>query len=860
MFSTIKLIFISVFILFLGLFFILSSGINVEKFSFASINVSKLYIKLDKKLIVQIEEIELPTTSTSENSLNDLKKYIQHVPTLLTIFQQIDIELLKVKNNEFTITIDEEIFYIDNKFINLSAKPVLNNDIVTLNLYSLFLKDYDLLLDGLLKVNLQNEEVLFSGKVLYKDLDINLNAQTNGDVIDFVLKSNKEFQNIHFVKDFIDLDETIEEWMYQNVTGIMNLEYLQGQLDKKTFMPIVSSLDGVATIKEADITFNKAVQNVKTKTITVAFKNDNLYFDLEDPLYNNISIEGSNVVIHALSAQNEPSNIVITLKTKNRLNKDILNILKAYEINLPIIQLTGATNSQLAIQIYFKDYQLLTKGIFETQDSRFSLNGFEFVAKNALVELDNSTVNIKNSDVSVDNLLSANLNLTIDTNASLATGNANIKTLSIKGEDVNLVNINNLATDVLIDYNTFTKITLPQLFTEISILKDFTNIELSNLAFLHTHSALLQELKIEEGTLNLHLKDKENIDFRANLTKFDFPIQHKNGQKLQTLSLYGELKNSKVFVNSLDEKIKIEVDNNQNHLLIKDYDIVKENNPLLKDNTSTNLEIIGINSTILLNEKQKLLADNYILHLKNNTMDLQLSHKDGTFNYLQDAQKNVKLTTINMSDIFMNHLMGNENFFEEGRFNLTAKGTGNILEGKVDATNTKINNLALINNIVTFVNTTPALINPLLAIPTLFGMANNNGFNLTGYKIVEGHLDFTYNLQDEIFYMDHLQTVGNMTDFKVTGMIDLNKKDINADVTLIFLKDYSSIIDYVPVFNYLLLGDEKNISTQLKIIGNLDNPQIQTNLTQDAAGAPVNFIKRIFNLPVKGIELLTPAN
>lgn len=819
-----------------------------------------MYIKLDKKLIVQIEEIELPTTSTSENSLNDLKKYIQHVPTLLTIFQQIDIELLKVKNNEFTITIDEEIFYIDNKFINLSAKPVLNNDIVTLNLYSLFLKDYDLLLDGLLKVNLQNEEVLFSGKVLYKDLDINLNAQTNGDVIDFVLKSNKEFQNIHFVKDFIDLDETIEEWMYQNVTGIMNLEYLQGQLDKKTFMPIVSSLDGVATIKEADITFNKAVQNVKTKTITVAFKNDNLYFDLEDPMYNNISIEGSNVVIHALSAQNEPSNIVITLKTKNRLNKDILNILKAYEINLPIIQLTGATNSQLTIQIYFKDYQLLTKGIFETKDSRFSLNGFEFVAKNALVELDNSTVNIKNSDVSIDNLLSTNLNLTIDTNASLATGNANIKTLSIKGEEVNLVNINNLATDVLIDYNTFTKITLPQLFTEISILKDFTNIELSNLAFLHTHSALLQELKIEEGTLNLHLKDKENIDFRANLTKFDFPIQHKNGQKLQTLSLYGELKNSKVFVNSLDEKIKIEVDNNQNHLLIKDYDIVKENNPLLKDNTSTNLEIIGINSTILLNEKQKLLADNYILHLKNNTMDLQLSHKDGTFNYLQDAQKNVKLTTINMSDIFMNHLMGNENFFEEGRFNLTAKGTGNILEGKVDATNTKINNLALINNIVTFVNTTPALINPLLAIPTLFGMANNNGFNLTGYKIVEGHLDFTYNLQDEIFYMDHLQTVGNMTDFKVTGMIDLNKKDINADVTLIFLKDYSSIIDYVPVFNYLLLGDEKNISTQLKIIGNLDNPQIQTNLTQDAAGAPVNFIKRIFNLPVKGIELLTPAN
>jgi hypothetical protein len=818
-----------------------------------------LYIKLDKKLIVQIEEIVLPATSESENSVNDFKKHIQYVPTLLQIFQKVDIESLKIKNNEFTITIDEEIFYIDNKFINLSAKPVLNNDIITLNLYSLFLKDYDLLLDGLLKVNLKDDDVLFSGKVLYKDLDFSLNAQINEDVIDFVLKSNKEFENIHFVKDFIELDQTIEEWMYQNVTGKMNLEYLQGQLNKETFMPIVSSLDGVATIKEADITFNKAVKNVKTKAITVAFKNDNLYFDLDNPMYNNIGIQGSHVVIYALSGNEDPSNIVITLKTKNRLNKDILDILKAYEINLPIIQLTGTTNSELAIQIYFKDYQLLTKGVFETKDSRFSLNGFEFTAKNALVQLDNSTVSIKNSDVMVDDFLNANLNLTIDTNSSLARGNANIKTLSVKGEKGDLLHMQNEITDVLIDYTDITKINLPQLFTQISVLKDFTQIELSNLAFLNNYSTLLKELKIEEGNLNLEIKDKENINFRANLSQFDFPIQQKDGKKLSTLSLYGELKNSKLLVESLDKKIKVEVENNKNHLFLKDYDLVKQNNDLLQDNSSTNLEIIGINSTILLNEKQKLLADNYLLQLQNNTMNLQLSHKDGIFNYFQDAQKNVKLNTLNMSDLFMNHLMGSENFFEEGSFNLTAQGTSDILKGKVDVSNAKINNLAMINNIVTFVNTTPALINPLLAIPTLFGMANNNGFNLTGYKIVEGHLDFTYALENEFFYIDYLETVGNMTDFKVTGVIDLNKKEINADVILVFLKDYSSIIDYVPVFNYLFLGDEKNISTQLKVLGNIDNPEIQTNFTQDAAGAPVNFIKRIFNLPAKGIELLTPS-
>lgn len=818
-----------------------------------------MYIKLDKKLIVQIEEIELPTTSSTQNSVNDVKKHIQYVPFLLKVFQKINIESLKIKNNQFTITIDDEIFYIDNKFINLSAKPIISDDVVVLNLYSLFLKDYSMLFDGLLKANLKTDDMLFSGKLIYKDLDLELKAQTNEDVIDFVIKSNNEFKNIHYVKDFIDLHETIEEWMYQNVTGDMKLEYLQGQLDRKTFIPIVSSLDGVAIIKNGEITFNKAVQKVKTNAIRVSFKNDNLYFDLENPMYNNISINGSNVVIYALSAENEKSNIIINLKTQSRLNKDILNILKAYEIVLPIVQLTGGTNSQLAIQIYFEDNQMLTRGLFETQNTRFSLNGFEFTANKALVELDNNNVLIKNSNVTVDNLFNAMLNLNINTDTSLATGKANINTLNIKGNDTDIVKLNNFATDVLIDYTDFTKINLPQLFTEISVLNDFTNINISNLAFINTYSPLLQDLKIYDGSINLHLFDKNTIDFTAIMNNFDFPILNKEGSKLNLLSVKGNIKNEKVFVGSLDEKIQIEINDKKNHLFLKDFDIIKENNDLINENSKINLEILGINSTILLNEKQKLFADNYVLNLRNNTLNLELSYQDGIFNYNKDDKNNVNLAVSNMPDKFINYLMGDEKFFTDGIFNLSATGTNDVLTGRVDTTNTKIKDLALINNLITFVNTTPAIINPLLAIPTLVGMANNKGFNLTGYKIVEGHLDFIYDLNQELFYMENLQTVGNMTDFKAYGLIDLNKKEIDSNVTLIFLKDYSKIIDYVPVLNYLFLGDEKNISTQLQITGNLNDPQIQTNLTQDAAGAPINFIKRIFNLPAKGIEMLTPT-
>ncbi len=819
-----------------------------------------MYIKLDKKLIVQIDEITLPATSSTQNSTNDIKKHIQYIPILLTIFEKIDIESLKIKNNEFTITIDQSIFYVDNKFINIAAKPVVAENTVTLNLYSLLLKDYHAFLDGTLKANLDNDNILFSGNVLYKDQELTLNAQGHEEVIDFVLKSNKEFQNIHFVKDFINLHHTIEEWMYDNVTGTMSLEYLQGQLNRNTYMPILESLDGKATIKDAKITFHKDVDTVNTPLLNVSFKNDNLYFDLEKPMYKDISIEGSNVVIHALSGKEEPSNIVINLKTQHHLNQDILDILKAYHITLPIIQLDGSTQSQLAIQVYFKEHKLITKGLFEAKNSNFSLNGFKFLAQNALVELDNTHVRIIDSNVHVKNLFDAKLNLDIDTTTHLAKGKAEVKNFSIQNKTSNLIHIDAINTDVLIDYTRFTQIALPQLFTKISVLKDFTNINIQNLNFVHTYSQLLQELKIQEGTLDINLHNVNNIDFRANLRNLDFPLQDKNGLKVDKIDIQGQIINDKISVNSIDEKIKIRIENNKNHIQLQNIDIVNKENTLLKEESKTALDIKGVNSSIVLNEKQKLLADNYTLSLNKGNMNLQLAQKGGKLTYKKSSKNAISFQTKDMSDEFMNNLLGIENFFTDGSFDLTATGTTQLLKGNATIQNSKIKQLALLNNLITFVNTTPAIINPLLAIPTIFGMANNKGFNLSGYRIVEGDLDFTYSLENEIFYINGLNTTGNMADFKANGIIDLNKKEIDSDVVIIFLKDYTKIIDYVPVINYLFLGDDKNISTQVKIFGSLDNPEIQTNLTQEAAGASLNFVKRIFNLPSKGIELLTPSN
>lgn len=96
--------------------------------------------------------------------------------------------------------------------------------------------------------------------------------------------------------------------------------------------------------------------------------------------------------------------------------------------------------------------------------------------------------------------------------------------------------------------------------------------------------------------------------------------------------------------------------------------------------------------------------------------------------------------------------------------------TGNIndLHGKVVLKNSSTN-LSILNNILLFIQTSPAIINPFLAIPSVVGLATNPGFNLLTYKISDGDLEFNYSKDKGLINIVKLNTVGNGIDFEGKG-------------------------------------------------------------------------------------------
>jgi CRISPR/Cas system-associated exonuclease Cas4 (RecB family) len=928
-----------------------------------------LYIKFDKKLIVNIKQLTFKSNKQeTNNSLDNLKTNIKRLPSLLEYFKEINIETLKINDNIFTIYYDKKHLYLDNQYLNLSSKIDVHSKSITLDLYSLYLKDLKLFFKGKVKVNMFKEIVTYLGKYSYKDVSGELNLQADKDYLDFYINTN-ELDNIKFVRDFVRLSSNIAEaWMYDNVTGKMKLNYFYGKLKTDTFEPVLDSFEGNATIENAKIRFHKNAKTVNTKKLSVDYEDDKLKFTMEKPTYDKTKLYGSSVVINNLTSEAN-GEVVVNIKTKSALNDDILGILKAYDIYLPLKQTKGVTNSTFTLVVpYLLEKDMKTTGYFEAKDSTFKLQNFEFFTKDAKVQLQGSNVIIKNSHIKHQDMFEGRLNLNIDTNNSLANGDVLLNSLQIKSSDEDIINAKDLKTAIAIDFTKDTILKFDDINTQLSIKKDSIDINIKELLQIYEYSALLKKLNIKNGSIDLEVFNNNKIDFNLLLDNLEYPI-FKNNKKINKLNFLGQIRNEDLFISSKkkniiikkienmplevklssfdinadefkksssktnnisNENINLHMKNmnltidkneyfaNEAFVNIKDskvnfkgdfdtlvfpfyqdtkqvtnynldgiYDLKKENLQLKTDDKKVTLyivpskslklnlqdydlhvrtkddnsdlssfktlEIDAQNSNIVINDEYKALAKKYRVKVDENEQSFTLENKKILVTYKKDKDKKIKIKANNLNDKFINTL-ANKEVLKGGSVVFIASGDEKSLDGKVILSENKIENLSIITNIVTLINTSPALINPLLAIPSIASMASSEGFALNGYKVNDGYIDFVYNFETNFLNLNEIVTVGNGIDFEGKMMVDLDSRVIAGKLNLIFFKGYSSVVGSIPVLNYVFLGDKKRVETQIELSGTLDDPKIVSNIAKDSINAPVNVIKRIIKSPLKLFE------
>ncbi len=966
MLKLIKLIIIVLLVLFLGLGVCLFTGIKIDSFSFNNFSVSQFYLKYDKKLILEIDELKINSKllalKEDKSSQTDILNILSNVKNVLSFFKKIDVERIKIADNEFTVILNEKLLYLDNKDINLSADLDINTTQVFLNFYSIYHKQSGLTLIGKSKLDLSKNIFNFFGTYYYKDIYGEINSQVADNIFDFYVNSKNSFKSMKFLKQLFRLDSVAEAWMYDNVEGDISLEYLYGKIDIDKKQVIMDSIKGRAYIKDAKIRFNKKAKTVDTKLLTINYKNDTLSFDLDNPTYDKNKLYGSKVYITDLTSLKKGI-VHVDLKSESMLNDDILGILKAYDINLPLRQSSGELKSRVYLKIpYLASRKMEVLGEFKLKNALLKLNNFEFKAFEADVELKDNIVDIKNSYIKHKEMLESNLALVIDTNTSTAKGVAQIKSFKIQSDKDSIINTKDLTTKLDIDFNESAKIDIKDLDTKLDIKEEYIDIDIKDLSKIYPHSKLLDNAGIKNGNLQVKVFDENNIEFIINSKNLDYPFS-KEGKKIDKLSAVGSIKDDLIFVKTNDNDIQIILEKDKNPLIklnnvdldlsnntkknsknealpnidlelkdsflildekhkyktswaniyiknkdvrfegealylnlpiskdgkqvrnlelkgnyknrivdlitkdrklklkyeidkekitmdLEDFDVIYNTNQESDDSSQTSYYINGKNSNIIINEKYVAMADRYNFIFENYKTDIDLKYQDTTFVYHKDYKGILNVVAKNMDDEFLNSILGKD-LVKGGTVNISASGEDGKIYGTAFLEKNRILDLAILNNLLILINTSPGIINPFLAIPSVVGMATNDGFNLNGYRVIEGRVDFSYDFNSKFLNMEKITTKGNGIDFDGNATINFDNSKIDSKLNLVFLKDYSKIVGSIPVINYVLLGDENRVDTEVEIFGTLEEPKYKTKLLEEGVSAPVNFLKRVITSPIK---------
>ena len=477
----------------------------------------------------------------------------------------------------------------------------------------------------------------------------------------------------------------------------------------------------------------------------------------------------------------------------------------------------------------------------------FNIDGFEFDLNNAVLDIGAYSLSLKHANLlSIDGLLSSKINAFY--NFKNGTGIIGLKDLNIQDKESLFYSKDKLIFS-LKSLKGNTTIRSEELDSKIIIKDAGWDIKLNSLAKIANDSQFLKKFRLTQGKVALHKKSHEKfIKLNADI-KYPYKLLVENNTPTQNYKIRVKISPKKAFVN-INENINVEVDDNI-ALNIKNCGInIPEVLNLLRDiNTSSNKEdnkrvlLDASNSYLYVGHDRKIISDRMSLQYQHGITTAQLEHKDGHAGFKLE-NKDIHLYGENFNDEFMENLFSLAKF-KDGKLNFSMNGTIENYDGLFYITDTTIVDYKMLNNILAFINTVPAL--------TTFSLP---GYNKTGLKVKSAYMNF--NAKNSVFTVSDFFLDSKEIDILGGGVADLNKDKI--DVTLNLKTDLGSSVSKIPLVGYILLGDDNTISTTMKITGKLTDPDVKSLIAKDIVVAPINIITRALLLPYDLIKAIKNTN
>ena len=613
-------------------YILLSNGITISHLNLPNFKVDQLYIKLDKKLSLSAKKIDVTLGNTLDTANNpDIHSYIKYIAIN---FHSLRIDELSINNHKVTFSYNESSdIPSDNhlSFVNEVLQATLNytiqDNIITLKMPSTkhTPSGISVRAKGIIDLKKNTGHAIVTASATKND-DLKIYIKENDTALAF--SSNAPvISNFASIVDLFKLEDNVSKWIVDyNQAQKRQLVQFKGVIEYLKPQTIQNSLFIHAREMKPVYTFNEKLAPLQAESADVYYSKGILKIRPTKPTYNKHQLDEGSVDI---DFNNEHIMLGVRLKTDTRITQDIVDIVSAYDVSLPVLQKTGSAKASLILDIDLTSEKTFITGDVYIKESELLLHGTQYKVKDTDLIFNNDYLALKKADLNYQDMFFGKVNGLLDFKS--LSGNfffnvnkvdlANTGYKGLKLLDKNLRIHLNFSDDAenyiiaksnwsLFDYNltaTSTKITLPNKSGTAGKIKTL-KLHIPQIGDVDINGTLEQA----KANLNINLIDfnYKSKDIKLSTSKKKFPIQLSYDKNIAQLHL---ATNSSLKLNGMPLDIA------PTTVLIKDGYVQLDNTLVqLKDKFSSHLSLrykLGSNGARLDMKNTKFFTGEY-LHIK----------------------------------------------------------------------------------------------------------------------------------------------------------------------------------------------------------------------------------------------------
>lgn len=847
-------------VLFMAFFMWLLLGIKFDTFKVAGYNVDGLYIKLDKKLILKADNVIIPQRKAKSSKVDSSKtapskvipsfpsvdKTFERIKYLLTFFESIELKKISFQNNIIAIDFSDDHVMLSSNDYTILGTVRREGKMLKATIPLLELKKHNITMSAKLRYDLHEEILTTQGDFTFNDASGEFNASKKGNQVDFGLSSDT-FTDLRSVIDKFNLVEGVRAWVLDKVQAenykLLSLKG-KGKIENGTFKMDFDALKGEILFTDTKIYFLETLSPVLAPSFILTYRKGGLYFDLKEPTYEGISLKGSEVSI--VNLLNHNTNLKLKIRTDHRFDSTMQNLLKAYDIVLPLAQEGGKVKvlfmADLGLKNSYKDFYVNVD--FSKGDVLLGKVKLPVVKGN--LQYEKGFVTLKDiylKDMLYEGMLSGNIDLE-NRKADLI---FDAKSITMGNEKEKFFVLHDQKLPFVLKYAKNIDVEIPKLSMKLMNDEKETLIRLNDLNKIKPY--LPDPGPIEDGgDIEIKTKDFETYTYNGVLKRTSCFLYEKDDECKTRVPFEGKVTpkgldfyafNKRLYYSKANSRVKLTNLNIDLKEFTKTDDNKRKQESVKKKGKSKQgkpLIILGKNSNLRY-EEYTLITDSYDIEVKPNGNIKAIGISSGDIIKFSKNKKIHSVQALRIKDKVLHPLI-NFKGLQNGRYSLNSSGNPEgTIKGKIIVEGGVMKDFKAYNNTLAFINTIPAL-----------ASLQNPGYSVEGFTIEEGVAEYRMVKRDKIIF-DSIYIKGTSASIAGTGEIDLKKKTINLNLAIQTARELGKLVGNIPLLGYIIMGGDNSMTFGLQITGTLDNPKVNTSAGGDILSLPLKILKRTFESP-----------